>query len=177
MWRPCSPEQQSKTLCVEKSQNTTCNMWPSVRYGTTTGHKVPEMYRSVFKLLSILTRDVRVVYPMIVYPMSCTITPAAGPLWQYRMEGGIVRSLRSLQTRTRSSGYCTQNREASEKMTLFHSCIQLFHSAVKVAFSLYAALSGEAEVMVAKLIGHAAAYVDEEFERKLGVLQTCSFND
>ena len=39
------------------------------------GRKMLEMYRSVFKLPSIRTGDLRVLYPMTAH----TITPSAGP--------------------------------------------------------------------------------------------------
>ena len=45
----------------------------------------------------------------------------------------------------------------------------------RIVFSLYAALSKEAEVMVAELTGHAAANVNAPYERKLGVLKICPF--
>lgn len=48
-----------------------CRPW---RPGTSTGHKMWEMHWSRFKLPSIQTRDVRIVYPMAAH----IITPIAG---------------------------------------------------------------------------------------------------
>lgn len=53
-----------------------------------------EMYRSVFRLPSIRSRDVHVVYPIAVQ----TITPDARFLCRYRMRAGDERSPRSIQT-------------------------------------------------------------------------------
>ena len=44
----------------------------------------------------------------------------------------------------------------------------------RLANSLYAALSKEADVMVAKLTGHASANVDILYKQKLGVLMICA---
>ncbi|GFV51482.1 hypothetical protein TNCV_844211 [Trichonephila clavipes] len=68
------------------------------------------------------------VYPMVAQ----IITPGAGPLCRYRMQAGDERSPRSLQTRIRSSEYCTQNRESSEKIT----CATLHSSFGETSFSM-----------------------------------------
>lgn len=60
----------------------------------TTECKFSEMYRSVFKLPSIRTRDVTIEYLMAAY----SSTTDARLLWQYRMQKGDERSFRSLQT-------------------------------------------------------------------------------
>ena len=86
-----------------------------------------EMYQFTFKLTPIRTRGTRVLCPMVHQ----TITPGSGPLCRYRMQAGDLRSPRIIQTCTRPSEYCTQNRDLSEKTTLGYSCIQLCRSESK----------------------------------------------
>ena len=55
------------------------------------------------------------------------------------------------------------------------SCF-IFRS-TRVVVSPHAALSREAEAMVIELIGHTAANIDAQYERKASVLKTCPFPD
>lgn len=99
---------------------------------------------TAFKLQSIRTRDVGIVYPMAAQ----IITPGAGPLCLHRSKSGNKNFPQRFQTRIRVSEYCTQNRNSFEINIFWHSCIQFSHSALQVAISFYAALSAEAAVMV-----------------------------
>ena len=67
------------------------------------------MCRSAFKLTSIRSRDVSIVYPMIAQ----TSTSGAGSLCRDRMQAGEVQSPRSPQTRMQPSEFCTQNWDSS----------------------------------------------------------------
>ncbi|GFU67795.1 hypothetical protein TNCV_4684161 [Trichonephila clavipes] len=88
--------------------------WQALMIGHNHWAKVLEMYRSAFKLPSIRTRNVSIVYPIIVQ----TITLGAGPLCRYQMQTSDEQSSPSPQARIRPSEYCTQNRDSSEKTTL-----------------------------------------------------------
>lgn len=79
------------------------------RWGTTTGRKLWEIYRSAFKLLSIWTRDVRVLYPMAAQ----SITRDTRSLSRWRMQTSDERFSRRLQTRIWPSDNCTQNQDLS----------------------------------------------------------------
>ena len=63
-----------------------------LRYDKITGRLMPEVYRSVLKLLSIRTGGKRVVYPVAAQ----TITPASGLLYRYGMQPDFEQSPRSL---------------------------------------------------------------------------------
>lgn len=77
-----------------------------------------EMYRSVFKLPLIPTRDERVRHPMV----SQTITPGAGPLCRYRMQPDDNRSSQSplgyLNTALRT-GACLKIRHCATPVSSF----------------------------------------------------------
>ena len=77
-----------------------------------------ELYQFVFKLPSIRTRDVRVLYPMAAQT-NCRAS------MQYRMQADDVRSLRSVQIHVQPSEYCILRLDSSEKTALCHFCIQL----------------------------------------------------
>ena len=132
---------------------------------------MPEMYRSVFKLPSIRTKDVRAVHPITTQ----TIAPHAGSLCRYRTQAGDVRSPGSFQGYIRllkcsgRTGFLLKRRYCTIPVSSF-----VVRHTQAVVFC-YAALPREAEVIFTELTGHAAAIVDAPYKWKLGALQTCPF--
>ena len=101
-WRPYKSGQPVRSctlpnaLCIEESQNTMCYnpLGRSLRWDVTTERKMSEMYWFAFKLPSIRTRDVHVLYPMATQ----IITPVAKLLYRHRMQASNVQSPLSLHT-------------------------------------------------------------------------------
>lgn len=74
------------------------------------------MYRSVFKLPLIQTKDILVVKSISVQ----IITAGAGYIFRCQMHAGAKRSPWKIQESIRPSKYYTQTRDSSEKKTLCH---------------------------------------------------------
>ncbi|GFS59125.1 hypothetical protein TNCV_70041 [Trichonephila clavipes] len=114
-----------------------------------------EMYRSTFKLATIQTRNVHVVYPMVAQ----IITPSTGLLCRYRKQVGDEWSHRSLQTRIRPSEYFTQNQTRLKSRHCYTSVTSFRVRRSRVTVSFYYATSKEAKVMVVVLTFHGDAHV------------------
>ena len=68
-----------------------------------------------------------------------------------------------------------QNLHSSQKTTI--AVYSFVVRSAKISVSLYAALSREAEIIVAELTDDVAVNVDALYKQKLDVLQTCLFPD
>ena len=136
-------------------------------FATSSGLKLLEMHWSAFKLLSIRSRDVRVMYQIAAQ----NITPGARPLCLHRMQAGDVWSPLSLQTCIRPSEYGTQNRDSFEKSALCHFSNKLWGSGNQSRrLSLCYIVKGS------RSNGHRADRAHCHIvERNLCALQTCPF--
>ena len=126
-----------------------------------------KIHLSAFKLPSIRTKNIRVVYSVAAE----TITLSTELMCHYLIKAGNMWSLESLQTQIRPSKYCRQNQESSEMTTFCHSRILHYRLAPQSRLlSPYVSFSREAKVIIAKLIGNTVENVFVLYERKIGLL-------
>ena len=80
------------------------------------------------------------------------------------MQAGEIRSPRSLQTHILPLKCCAQNHDMSKKNDMMSFLHPVCCLVIRIAITLYAALSMLAEVMVVELTGLAALNVDVPYE-------------